>query len=403
MSKLKILHQQVLPFILRREKSQVLADLPPSTLTVVKVPMSSIQKSIYRDFCARRDTSSSLKAFGKAVAEVGSASKSNQVKMGQDVLKSLLFLRLLCTHPSLVLSESQRADVPDTWLSHTSSGKMLALAELLREAGILQDELIGVDNDTSLLYCDDDSEDQDAFEEVMESATCGLHGFGSALARQMCAAESVSKCLIFAQFTKSLDAVEELLFKPHLRALRYIRLDGSVPPEKRMKVVDAFNQDRNVRVLLLTTRIGGLGLNLTAANTVIFLESDYNPFADLQAMDRCRRIGQTRVVNIYRLVSQDTIEEKILVLQEKKMKVADAVVNTENSTMYRYVQKQSCCIEPGYVSLAINNCVSVWMWLNSIIYIIAWGRIDCLTFSPPARTEQMLVRIPSSSTTIWRV
>lgn len=356
MTKLKILHQQVLPFILRREKSQVLADLPPSTLTVVRVPMSSIQKSIYRDFCARRDTSLSLKAFGKAVAEVGSATMSNQVKMGQDVLKSLLFLRLLCTHPSLVLSDSQRADVPDTWLAHTSSGKMLALAELLREAGILQDELLGVDNDTSLLYCDDDSEDQDAFEAVIETGENGVHGFGSTFAKKLGATDSVSKCLIFAQFTKSLDAVEDFLFKPHLQALRYVRLDGSIPPGKRMKLVDTFNKDQNVRVLLLTTRIGGLGLNLTAANTVIFLESDYNPFADLQAMDRCRRIGQTQVVNIYRLVSQDTIEEKILVLQEKKRKVADSVVNTNNSTMYRCVQELS---SNSTLALSLTNCVSV--------------------------------------------
>jgi TATA-binding protein-associated factor len=226
--------------------------------------------------------------------------------------------------------------------------------------------MVGVDNDTSLLYCDDDAEEQDAFEAVIESADLGLHGGGSAFTGGSSGSPSVSKCLIFAQFTKSLDAVEELLFKPHLQALRYIRLDGSVPPEKRMQVVNTFNEEQDVRVLLLTTRVGGLGLNLTAANTVIFLESDYNPFADLQAMDRCRRIGQTKVVNIYKLVSEDTIEEKILVLQEKKMKVADSVVNTDNSTMYRYV-----VLRNGHrmklVHVPLTNCESNWLWPHSYV------------------------------------
>ena len=334
MSKLKALHQQVLPFILRREKSQVLKDLPPSTVTVIKLPMSTAQKSIYSDFCARRDARSSLKAFEDVVENIGSSNQSDQPKMDRGMLKSLLFLRFLCTHPLLVLTESQRLDVPKSWLSHAASGKMLALAELLREAGVLKGELTGVDNDMSLLYCDDDSDEQDALDGISENQLLGIHDFGAAFADKLAASERISKCLIFAQFTRSLDVIEELLFQPNFSSLRYVRLDGKVPQEKRQSVVDAFNEDSNVSVMLLTTRIGGLGLNLTAANTVIFFESDYNPFADLQAMDRCRRIGQTQVVNIYRLVTQETIEENILAMQEKKIKVADAVVNTDNSTMY---------------------------------------------------------------------
>lgn len=348
LSKLKLLHQQVLPFILRREKGQVLADLPPSTLTVVRVPMSSIQTSIYNDFCSRKDARTSLRAFGKAVEEIGSlggqpgSTTTSLVKMSQEVLKSLLFLRLLCTHPSLILSEAQRDESPESWLTLDSSGKMLALAELLRETGILEDDLTGLDNDASLLYCEDDdeeAEERDGYEAVVGAPEFGLGGLASSHSESMAhvgggSSRSVSKCLIFAQFTKSLDVVEEFLFKTRMPSLRYVRLDGRVPPEKRMKVVDAFDQDPSVRVMLLTTRVGGLGLNLTAANTVIFLESDYNPFADIQAMDRTRRIGQTKAVNIYRLITQDSIEEKILLLQDKKMKVADAVVNTDNSTMY---------------------------------------------------------------------
>jgi TATA-binding protein-associated factor len=75
-------------------------------------------------------------------------------------------------------------------------------------------------------------------------------------------------------------------------------------------------------------------LNLTSANTVIFLEIDFNPYADLQAQDRCMRLGQTKHVNVYRIVTQESIEEKILQLQRKKIVVTEAIVNNDNSTLY---------------------------------------------------------------------
>jgi TATA-binding protein-associated factor len=86
-------------------------------------------------------------------------------------------------------------------------------------------------------------------------------------------------------------------------------------------------------VLLLTTHVGGLGLNLTSADTVVFLEHDWNPMKDLQAMDRAHRIGQTRTVNVYRLLMQDTLEQRIMSLQQFKLDVANAVVNADNVSM----------------------------------------------------------------------
>lgn len=86
-------------------------------------------------------------------------------------------------------------------------------------------------------------------------------------------------------------------------------------------------------MLLLTTHVGGLGLNLTSADTVVFLEHDWNPMKDLQAMDRAHRIGQTRTVNVYRLLMQDTLEQRIMSLQQFKIDVANAVVNSDNVSM----------------------------------------------------------------------
>jgi TATA-binding protein-associated factor len=92
----------------------------------------------------------------------------------------------------------------------------------------------------------------------------------------------------------------------------YMRMDGGTDHAKRHEIVVKFNEDPSIDVLLLTTHVGGLGLNLTGADTVIFMEHDWNPMKDLQAMDRAHRIGQKRVVNVYRLITRGTLEEKIM-------------------------------------------------------------------------------------------
>lgn len=94
-----------------------------------------------------------------------------------------------------------------------------------------------------------------------------------------------------------------------------------------------FNNDPSIDVLLLTTHVGGLGLNLTGADTVVFVEHDWNPMRDLQAMDRAHRIGQKRVVNVYRLITRGTLEEKIMGLQKFKMNIANTVISQENSSL----------------------------------------------------------------------
>src|SRR5690606_23011256 len=113
----------------------------------------------------------------------------------------------------------------------------------------------------------------------------------------------------------TLDLIESLVFGKHLAHLTYLRLDGSVEQRERFRIAQRFNADPAVDVLLLTTSVGGLGLNLTGADTVIFVEHDWNPMKDLQAMDRAHRLGQRRVVNVYRLIMQGTLEEQILGLQ----------------------------------------------------------------------------------------
>lgn len=109
-----------------------------------------------------------------------------------------------------------------------------------------------------------------------------------------------------------IDMIETDLFQALMPEVTYMRLDGTVDATKRHAIVQTFNADPSIDCLLLTTSVGGLGLTLTGADTVIFVEHDWNPMKDLQAMDRAHRLGQKKVVNVYRLITKGTLEEKIM-------------------------------------------------------------------------------------------
>lgn len=146
-------------------------------------------------------------------------------------------------------------------------------------------------------------------------------------------AVSQHRALIFCQIKAMLDIIENDLLKVHLPHVTFMRLDGSVPGSNRQDIVEKFNKDPSIDCLLLTTQVGGLGLNLTGADTVIFVEHDWNPMKDLQAMDRAHRIGQKKVVNVYRLITSKSLEEKIMGLQKFKLLTAKTIVSSENSSM----------------------------------------------------------------------
>lgn len=131
------------------------------------------------------------------------------------------------------------------------------------------------------------------------------------------------RALIFTQMTKVLDILERFL---NIMGIRYLRLDGSTKIEDRQILTERFNSDIKIQVFILSTRSGGLGINLTGADTVIFYDSDWNPAMDKQCQDRCHRIGQTRDVHIYRFVSEFTIESNILKKANQKRHLDDVVI-----------------------------------------------------------------------------
>ncbi|XP_033840609.1 helicase SRCAP isoform X2 [Periophthalmus magnuspinnatus] len=137
------------------------------------------------------------------------------------------------------------------------------------------------------------------------------------------------RVLIFTQMTRMLDILEQFLnYHGHI----YLRLDGSTRVEQRQALMERFNADRRIFCFILSTRSGGVGVNLTGADTVIFYDSDWNPTMDAQAQDRCHRIGQTRDVHIYRLISERTVEENILKKANQKRMLGDMAIEGGNFT-----------------------------------------------------------------------
>ena len=122
--------------------------------------------------------------------------------------------------------------------------------------------------------------------------------------------------------TRMIDILEEYMSK---KRYTYFRLDGSTNIADRRDMVNEFQINPNVFCFLLSTRAGGLGVNLTGADTVIFYDNDWNPTMDAQATDRAHRIGQTKPVSVYRLITKGTIEERILKRAKQKQNVQATV------------------------------------------------------------------------------
>ncbi|KIY00038.1 uncharacterized protein Z520_04676 [Fonsecaea multimorphosa CBS 102226] len=287
---IEALHKQVLPFLLRRLKEEVLNDLPPKILQNYYCDLSDLQKRLFEDF------------FKKERKTVENSVGSSDKEAKQHIFQALQYMRKLCNSPALVVKEGNKQyEAIQKQLAASKSSlrdiahapKLSALRDLLIDCGI------GVTND---------SNDMSASNYV-----------------------SPHRALIFCQMKEMLDMVQTEVLGKLLPSVQFLRLDGSVEATKRQNIVNQFNNDPSYDCLLLTTSVGGLGLNLTGADTVIFVEHDWNPQKDIQAMDRAHRIGQKKVVNVYRLITRGTLEEKILSLQRFKIDVASTVVNQQNA------------------------------------------------------------------------
>ncbi|KAF2288111.1 hypothetical protein GH714_004452 [Hevea brasiliensis] len=303
---MEALHKQVMPFLLRRTKDEVLSDLPEKIIQDRYCDLSPVQLKLYEQFSGshvRQEISSMVKLGEPTHNEGHSASP----KASSHVFQALQYLLKLCSHPLLVVGDK----MPEVLASQ--------LSELLPTSSDIISELHKLHHSPKLV----------ALQEILEECGIGVDASSSENAMSV----GQHRVLIFAQHKALLDIIERDLFHSHMKNVTYLRLDGSVEPDKRFEIVKAFNSDPTIDALLLTTHVGGLGLNLTSADTLVFMEHDWNPMRDLQAMDRAHRLGQKKVVNVHRLIMRGTLEEKVMNLQKFKLSVANAVINAENASL----------------------------------------------------------------------
>ena len=246
------LHQVLRPFLLRRVKKDVEAELPDKIEFVLKVELSSWQRKLYKE-----------------IQEKGFLAKDPSTGRPKNLNNSVMQLRKVCNHPYLFTRFDHFDFITDEiW---RSSGKF----ELL--------------------------------DRILPKFIATNH-----------------KILIFCQMTQLMD-IMQLYFD--FKGYRYLRLDGTTKSEDREKRMQLFNAPNSeYHIFLLSTRAGGLGLNLQAADTVIIYDSDWNPQMDLQAQDRAHRIGQKEEVRVYRLVTNTKIEETILTKAAYKKDVDAKVI-----------------------------------------------------------------------------
>ncbi|CAN0329422.1 unnamed protein product [Lampetra fluviatilis] len=239
------------PFVLRRLKTEVAAELPAKTELVLYHGVSALQKQYYRAILSRDLDALEDPTTGARVR----------------LMNILMQLRKCVDHPYLFNGAEPEPFVEGEHLV-SASGKLLALDRIL------------------------------------------------ALLRR-----EGHRALIFSQMTRMLDILQDFL---EFRGYSYERLDGSVRGEERHLAIKSFGQ-KDIFVFLLSTRAGGVGLNLTAADTVVFVDSDFNPQNDAQAAARAHRIGQTRPVKVIRLIGRSTVEEVIYRRAEAKLRLTHAV------------------------------------------------------------------------------
>nr|XP_055024873.1 SWI/SNF-related matrix-associated actin-dependent regulator of chromatin subfamily A containing DEAD/H box 1A isoform X1 [Misgurnus anguillicaudatus] len=287
------------PFILRRVKRDVLKELPPKVEKIEMCPMSEAQQKLYE------------KLF-KKLKRTPSGEK-------QELCNVMMQLRKMANHPLLHRQY------------YTSEKLALMSQAMLKEPTHFDADPALIQEDMEVMS---DFELHNLCKEYTSISTFQLEkklildsGKFALLTKLLAKLkENGDRVVLFSQFTMVLDIVEILL--KHLDH-QFVRLDGSTPMAERIGLIDKYNTNPEIFVFLLSTRAGGQGINLASANTVILHDIDCNPFNDKQAEDRCHRMGQTRTVQVIKLISKDSIEACMLRVGQEKLKLEQDMTTDE--------------------------------------------------------------------------
>ncbi|XP_024944896.1 ATP-dependent helicase brm isoform X8 [Cephus cinctus] len=263
------LHKVLRPFLLRRLKKEVESQLPDKVEYIIKCDMSGLQKVLYKHMQS------------KGVLLTDGSEKGKQGKGGAKALmNTIVQLRKLCNHPFMFQA------IEEKYCEHvgTQGSAVITGPDLFRASGKFE-----------------------LLDRILPKLKATNH-----------------RVLLFCQMTQLMTIMEDYL---GWRGFMYLRLDGTTKAEDRGDLLKKFNDPGSEYFLfLLSTRAGGLGLNLQAADTVIIFDSDWNPHQDLQAQDRAHRIGQKNEVRVLRLMTVNSVEERILAAARYKLNMDEKVI-----------------------------------------------------------------------------
>ena len=331
-----VLRDLINPYLLRRMKADVAKDLPQKTEQVLFVKLTDSQREVYRRFLEGREV--------KAILD-----GRRHVLYGIDIL------RKICNHPDLVIGAEKSKKKPKKRKKNSSKTVMNSLSTQFKSRNIgVGDRERGNGSsdedmdDTGYIFNDSNSEEEPNFglasgldldlDVDSGKLTTSSPEYGNwPKSGKLKVVKGLldlwwykqrdleHKVLLFCQTRQMQDILEKMMRECRFP---YLRMDGTTPIKDRGKLVDEFNASPSNEcfVFLLTTRVGGLGINLTAANRVIIYDPDWNPSLDEQSRERAWRLGQKRKVVIYRLMTAGTIEEKILQRQIYKTYLASRIL-----------------------------------------------------------------------------
>lgn len=302
----------ITPFILRRKKAVVLKDLPKKTCRVEYCDLEPKQKEIYDWWSERHQEHLAERAEGVILPQA----ENWLMKRRQAAIHPLLF----------------------RWFYFGEEKKLETMAKLIPKKSNF--------NNWSEIKL---KEALEWYSDFALHKLCLKHNNLSPLKRMMLKNDEwmqsgkVSKLkelllkhvkngdrtLLFSQFTSVLDILESVL---ETLSISFCRIDGATAIERRQELIDAFYDDTSIKVFMLSTRSGGTGINLACANKVIIFDSSFNPQDDIQAENRAHRVGQTRDVEVIRLVTRGTVEEQIHALGQTKMALDDRVAGDAGET-----------------------------------------------------------------------
>ncbi|KAF3175219.1 hypothetical protein TWF751_004426 [Orbilia oligospora] len=311
------------PFVLRRKKVQVLHDLPKKFQHVTEVELTSAQAEVYQ------------KTVDSAIA---TATTDDNAKL---ITKTSLLMRLrqAAIHP--MLSRRFYTDATVRKMAQAIKKEPQYDTED-HDVDVIEGEMLQYNDYELDKLCQDYPMTLKSFklqnEEWMDSAK--VLALKDILLK---ARDNGDRVLVFSQFTMVLDLLEKVLGTIEMP---FLRLDGSTNVALRQELIDQFEEEKDITAFLLSTKAGGVGLNLAAANKVVIFDASFNPFDDLQAEDRAWRIGQTRDVHVIRIISKGTIEENIDQLAKTKL-MLDASVSGEQGEERSFRSRVARKQEPG--------------------------------------------------------